>query len=147
MGAAAVLLAAPADARIAAVVADSSFATLKGIAADGIRQFSRVPALYAPLVVRFGELLTHARIAANRPIDAIAAVTPRPLLLIHGADDRFVPLANALALFAAARQPKELWIVPGCGHAAAWARFPDEYVERLDRFFSSALVRNVTRAA
>lgn len=147
MGAAAALLAAPADARNAAVVADSSFATLKGIAADGIRQFSRAPALYVPLVVRFGELLTHARIAANRPIDAISAVAPRPLLLIHGADDRFVPLANALALFGAAREPKELWVVPGCGHAAAWARFPDEYVGRLDRFFADALAGKVTRAA
>ncbi|HEX6740107.1 MAG TPA: alpha/beta fold hydrolase, partial [Vicinamibacteria bacterium] len=82
MGAAAALLAAAREPAIAAVVADSSFATLRGIAADGLRALARrpvryvptpklpavlaprlralarLPALYAPLVVRFGELLT-----------------------------------------------------------------------------------------
>lgn len=147
MGAAAALLAAPSEPRIGAVVADSSFATLKGIAVGGIRQFAPFSALYAPLVVRFGELLTHARVAANRPIDAIAMVAPRPLLVIHGANDRFVPLVNAQALYDAAREPKELWIVPDCGHAAAWAHVPDEYVERLDRFFTRALATASAQAA
>lgn len=140
MGAAAALLAAAREPHIAAVVADSSFATLRDIAAGGLRLIYRLPAFpFAPLIVRFSELLTRSRIGANRPIDAVAALAPRPLLLIHNGADQLVPVANARALYAAAGEPKELWIVPDLGHASALTYFPREYVERLDRFFSRAL--------
>ncbi len=39
-----------------------------------------------------------------------------PLLLISGTDDRHTTVAETQRLFDAARQPKELWIVPGGGH-------------------------------
>ncbi len=140
MGAAAALMAAARDERIAAVSADSSFATLHDIAAGGLRQIYRLPAFpFVPLIVRFGELLTRVQIGANRPIDAVAAIAPRPLLLIHGAADGLIPVDNAQDLYAAAGEPKELWIVPDLGHAAAFLRMPDEYIERLDRFFNRAL--------
>jgi fermentation-respiration switch protein FrsA (DUF1100 family) len=57
---------------------------------------------------------------------AVAALAPRPPSLIHGAADRLIPVANARALYAAAGGPKELWLVPARGHAAALARCPDE---------------------
>ncbi len=139
MGAAATILAAAEQPDIAAVCADSSFATLRDAAA-GLRQFHRLPAFpFAPLIVRFGELLTRASIGLNRPIDAVAAIAPRPLLLIHGADDRLIPLDNARALYEAAGQPKELWVLPELGHASAFVLATDEYLRRLDRFFARAL--------
>jgi alpha-beta hydrolase superfamily lysophospholipase len=140
MGAAAAILAAARDERIAAVVADSSFATLTDIACAGIRAVYHLPAFpFGLLSIRFCELLTHARIHENRPVDVIAALAPRPLLIVHGADDQFVPVAHARRLYAAARAPKELWLVPGDGHAATFALHLDEYAMRLDRFFTSAL--------
>lgn len=140
MGAAAALLAAAREPQIAAVVADSSFATLHDIAAGGLRLLYRLPAFpFAPLVVRFSELLTRARIGFNRPIDAVAAIAPRPLLLIHSAGDQLIPVADAQALYQAAGEPKELWIVPDLGHAAAFGYDPDAYIGRLDRFFACAL--------
>ncbi len=39
-------------------------------------------------------------------IDHIAAVSPLPLMLIHGTRDEIVPFENSEALFAAAREPK-----------------------------------------
>ena len=40
------------------------------------------------------------------PLDHIGAISPRPLLLIHGTQDEVVPFRQAEELFAAAQQPK-----------------------------------------
>lgn len=45
-------------------------------------------------------------------IDAIAA----PLLVIHGEEDQVIPIELGKKLFAAAREPKQLIVVPGGGH-------------------------------
>ncbi|MFN8515297.1 MAG: alpha/beta hydrolase [Thermomicrobiales bacterium] len=148
MGAAAALLATARDPRIAAVAADSSFATLEEIAASSLSTFSRLPTfLISALILRFAELLTAERIRAHRPIDAIAAIAPRPILLIHDETDQFIPVAHAHALYAAARGPKECWITPCLGHASIWAHRADEYVARLDDFFGRALAGSEALAA
>lgn len=46
----------------------------------------------------------------------IAAVAPRPLLIMHGEADDIVPYAHAERLFSAAATPKELARLPGAGH-------------------------------
>jgi len=50
------------------------------------------------------------------PGASVAAVSPIPLLLIHGDRDVIVPSHHSQRLFDLAREPKELWIVPGAGH-------------------------------
>ena len=41
---------------------------------------------------------------------------PVPLLLVHGTEDESVPYAEALAVYAAAHEPKELVTLEGAGH-------------------------------
>jgi hypothetical protein len=41
----------------------------------------------------------------------------RPLLIVHGKEDRVVPLAMGEAVYAAARGPREIAIFPGAGHS------------------------------
>jgi fermentation-respiration switch protein FrsA (DUF1100 family) len=148
MGAAAALLATARDPRIGAVAADSSFATLEEIAAQGLSAFCRVPTfLFSGLILRFAEFLTAERIRAHRPIDALAAIAPRPVLLIHDETDTFIPVSHTHALFAAASEPKECWITPCLGHASLWAHRADEYVARLDDFFTRSLGQAVSAAA
>ena len=139
MGAVAAIGAAVEEPLIAAVVVDSGYATLGAIAAGGLRLLFHLPAFpFAPLVIRFGEALTGDKIGAAGPIDLVGQIAPRPLLFIHGAVDRLIPLANARALHAAAGEPKALWIVPDTGHASAFHHARDEYLRRLDHFFSDA---------
>jgi len=40
---------------------------------------------------------------------------------VHGDADRYFPLGHAEALYAAAGEPRELWVEPGFGHAEAAA--------------------------
>ncbi|MEM1385167.1 MAG: alpha/beta hydrolase [Pseudomonadota bacterium] len=47
--------------------------------------------------------------------DRIAGIGA-PVLILHGADDRTIPLSQAEALFAAAAQPKRLIVYPDGGH-------------------------------
>ncbi|GAA4898920.1 alpha/beta hydrolase family protein [Stackebrandtia albiflava] len=51
------------------------------------------------------------------PWELAGKISPAPLLVVHGTEDRFFPLRHAHALYAAAAEPKELWIEPGMGHA------------------------------
>ena len=51
------------------------------------------------------------------PAEAAARVSPTPLLVVHGDKDLFFPVDHAQQIYDAARDPKELWLVPGFGHA------------------------------
>ena len=53
-----------------------------------------------------------------QPVEAVATIPPTPLLLVHGQDDHYFGVDQALALQAAAGGRATLWIEPpGFGHA------------------------------
>ncbi len=51
------------------------------------------------------------------PDEAAARVSPIPLLIVHGDKDMFFPVEHARKIYAAAQEPKELWVEQGFGHA------------------------------
>ncbi len=51
------------------------------------------------------------------PAAAAARIAPVPLLIVHGDKDAFFPVDHAQRLYDAAGEPRELWIIPGFGHA------------------------------
>jgi pimeloyl-ACP methyl ester carboxylesterase len=51
------------------------------------------------------------------PDDAAALIAPVPLLVVHGDQDNYFPVDHAQRIYAAANEPKELWIEHGFGHA------------------------------
>lgn len=140
MGAAVALLAAAEEPAIGAVVADSSFTTGADVVAHGVRSVLRVPpeilVLAADEVVhrRHGYRFSHAR-----PIDVVGRVAPRPLLIIHGAGDTTVPVEHARRLYAAAGEPRELWVVPGVEHCGAYFADRAGYCRRVVGFFDQYL--------
>jgi pimeloyl-ACP methyl ester carboxylesterase len=70
------------------------------------------------------------------PADAAALIAPTPLLIVHGDRDEYFPPDHAEQLFDAARQPKELWIVPGIGHAESGVSGP--LLDRIGRWALTA---------
>ena len=56
-----------------------------------------------------------------RPAEAIAEISPTPVLILHGQADRVVPPQHGETLFDAAKEPKALWRLEGVGHIAALA--------------------------
>ncbi len=59
--------------------------------------------------------------------------------MIHGESDTYIKPAMARALFEIAREPKELWLVPGAKHNQALQVAGDEYRRRVLEFFEKHL--------
>jgi pimeloyl-ACP methyl ester carboxylesterase len=55
-----------------------------------------------------------------RPVDVVARIAPRPLLLIHGVENRLHSPQESHDLFARAGEPKRLELLDGSGHTE-WA--------------------------
>ena len=51
------------------------------------------------------------------PAEAAAHIAPVPVLIVHGDQDIYFPPDHGQELFDAAKEPKELWMIPGFGHA------------------------------
>jgi len=75
---------------------------------------------------------------ALRPIDQVGAITA-PKLFIAGAKDRHTKLAESRELFAAAGEPKELWVVEEAAHVDVHRIAPEEYERRVLDFFGKRL--------
>jgi fermentation-respiration switch protein FrsA (DUF1100 family) len=57
-----------------------------------------------------------------------------PVLIIHGEDDEIIPVAMSRRLYAAAPEPKELYIIPGAHHNDTYLVGGEAYFERLRAF-------------
>jgi fermentation-respiration switch protein FrsA (DUF1100 family) len=140
LGASTTLLAAAADSRIRAVVEDSGFSDAPGVIAAAFEHFIHLPAFpFAPLSVFLAEWRTGLDISGVRPVDVVGRIGPRPLLVIHCRPDTVVPLPNGERIFAAAREPKEFWIVPAGSHAEGHTVAREEYERRVTEFFDRGL--------
>jgi dipeptidyl aminopeptidase/acylaminoacyl peptidase len=147
MGAVVALLGG-ADPRVRAIVADSAFANQRAMlehAADrdaqrwlrgriGGRRFMPVMEWWHR---RWGKPSFDA-IAPEHAVDRLAGT---PLLFIHGAADRWIPMSEAERLFAAAPQPKEAWYVRGAAHCGAYFADRMAYSARVAAFFDRNLAR------
>jgi acetyl esterase/lipase len=112
MGAPIVTIAGGVDRRPAAVVVLYGGGQLAALIAHTLEQPGQ-PRPYphwAAVVTGQGLAWLFAPLAPERYVPAIA---PRRFLMINGAGDSLVPRANVLALYDAARQPKELIWVEG----------------------------------
>ena len=69
----------------------------------------------------------------------IARVAPRPILIVHGMEDRTVPWQMAVELYRAAGEPKELWHIPDLGHLESIDQLPPGALTRISSFFEGAV--------
>ena len=139
MGASIAILLAARMPVIRAVVADSPFTGIREIVAEGATRFRLPPRLVVPLADAVSEWRYGYRFGAVRPIEAVAAIAPRPLLLIHGSADALIPVSHAHQIFAAAREPKQLWIFEGVDHCGAYFFDRPGYCQRVGAFFDQHL--------
>jgi len=142
MGAGIALQSAAADPRIEAVVAESSFASLREASYDyaGLQQYPWLgKTLFAPgawVMLARGQSLAGFPAAEVSPEHAVAT-RPFPVLLICDTDDNVLPCRHADRIYRAARGPKSLWVVPGAFHTAALGSQPAEFRQRVLEFFGS----------
>lgn len=141
LGGATTILAAARDPRIRAVVDVCGFTDIASATDTAYEHFIGLPAFpFSPITVRISEWRIGQSVSASRPIDVVGRISPRPLLIIHGADDVQVPPAHSARLYAAAGEPKTFWLVPGAGHGLnTWEVAQAEYERRVIAFFRASL--------
>jgi hypothetical protein len=72
------------------------------------KELATLPGFGEQVTLEFSESLT--LLNAEKDVTAIA---PRPLFIAHGTQNRLHPVDESLALYAAAKDPKELYLLPG----------------------------------
>jgi fermentation-respiration switch protein FrsA (DUF1100 family) len=138
LGGAAALLATP-PLRVDALVVESVYPSIDRAAANRLHRYLGAPGIAVePLLL--AQLQPRIGVGAEvlRPIDHVGKVTC-PLLVISGAKDRYTTVDDTRALFAAAREPKQLWLVDGAGHVDLCRFGGESYRRRVLELMASAI--------
>jgi uncharacterized protein len=139
MGGAVAILTAARRTEFAAVAVESAFTSVNRSIVRFARLFYNVPAWAVPYTLWWKRLRLGFDAEKDSPEGFVARISPRPLLLLQGAQDLRMPPSEGERLFALAGEPKTLWTVPDCDHGGLWEAAGKEYEDRLFKFFLNAL--------
>ncbi len=142
LGAAAIVLAKH-DLKLNAVILESLHPTIEEAVDNRLKlHFGNYGSVLLPLMLSQLSLYLDTSTDALSPITRINNLNA-PLLIISGTDDAHTTQLETERLYAAARVPKELWIVPGARHFNMHAYAGREYEQRISAFLSQYLRQNV----
>ena len=138
LGAAATVLTNPQPAP-SALVLESMYPTIEEALKDRMAlHLGAWARALAPLLLCQLPWRTGVSAAELRPIEQIGQMRS-PLLLISGAQDRHTTVAETQRLFAAAAEPKALWIVEGAAHVDLHDIDRPAYEARVGGFLAAQL--------
>ncbi len=138
-GAATILMAAADLEDVRAVILEAGFDTLWNDIDHAFRRHVYLPGWIAGAA--FKPFLEHRlgfAVDEFRPVDHFARLSC-PVLIISGDQDQSAWVRDSLALFQAARAPKDLWLVPGATHENLYAYAPNLYADKVLGFLTRHL--------
>jgi len=139
LGSAATLLATP-PLDVQAAVLEAVYPAIDRAIVNRLEiRIGPVAPLLAPLLVLQLRPRLGLRPGDLSPVDHIAKLHC-PVLLIAGAADRHTTVADTHRLFAAAREPKDLWLIPNAAHVDFLEMAGDAYRRRVIDFLDTALI-------
>ncbi len=142
MGGAVAIMTAADDLRIQAVATLGAFASLdRAVWQRCKRHFGPFGPIAKWAMTNIGFVKRWYPVEFSRvaPINAVTRITPRPLLLLHGAKDKIVNLADARDLYGAAGYPKELRILTESQHGIMPDALRQQTEEEVAQFFCNGL--------
>ncbi|HEX4946560.1 MAG TPA: alpha/beta fold hydrolase [Blastocatellia bacterium] len=138
LGGAATLLAEP-KIEVNAIAVEMVYPTIQQAIDNRMRHYlSFVGGWLTPLFVVQLEPRLGIAPEALQPINKIGTLT-MPKLIVAASEDRHTPLTESRALFDAAQEPKELWVVEGAAHENLHRFAKEEYERRVLHFFDQTL--------
>lgn len=136
MGGATVLMVGGEDlpTNVKAIVSDCAYTSAEDVLAYRLKRMFKLPAF--PLIPLTG---LFCRLRAGYSLKEASALvqvakTRIPILFIHGDQDIFVPTSMVYALYEKCPAAKELFIVPGAGHAESLFLDPEGYHQHVISF-------------
>lgn len=140
MGGSTALLAASQSDEVAAVVADSPFSDLEDYLKVNLPVWSDLPNFpFTPMILTIMPLITDLDPKEASPISVLDDIAPRPVLFIHNEGDASVPYTESEMMADTHPDIFSLWLTEGEGHVKSFKQNKEEYIERVDAFFSEAL--------
>jgi len=85
------------------------------------------------------QLRSAEAIMQYRPVDMVAGIAPRGLMIIGVENDAVTPTDHAVTLYEAAGQPKRLIIQRHTTHYAAYKKYGDEVIPQIVEWFDTHL--------
>ncbi|MCX8124962.1 MAG: alpha/beta hydrolase [Spirochaetes bacterium] len=140
MGASTAIQAMAKDNRITAGVFEAAFANLGDLLAEiAQRDFGlpRFPIINAVMWVYSMRLRADAN--TINPEDYIAAISPRPVFIIHCDNDDYIAYHHGQRIYAKAKEPKSMWTAHCNKHARAWQSNPQEAEKKVVDFYNKYL--------
>jgi fermentation-respiration switch protein FrsA (DUF1100 family) len=124
---------------VSAVPLESMYSTIDQALSNRLRlHLGSLGPVLAPLF----EMLLQPRLGITaadlRPIDRIGGLDA-PVFIIAGTRDEHTTPQETEAIFAAALQPKQLWLVPGAAHVDLHDFAKEEYERRILGYFAKYL--------
>jgi uncharacterized protein len=146
LGGAVALMAGSNPNNFGAVVSDSAFADYSLVIRSSLMGIKRPLTLGIPGMNFMAKSIYGIDVADISPARAIAR-SDTPVLVIHGEDDRVIPVEHARLLGRAIGASfdeieggeETVWIVPGAGHTGAFRTDPKTYIEKLVKFYEAHL--------
>lgn len=142
MGAAVCAMAAGDYPEIEAVVLESPFTEFRRVCGQWAKNHAGIP--YFPLValtVFMLRLRVGLAVGSKSPVNSIARISPKPILIISGSEDRLMPESEVRELYAAAGEPKKLWIFPGAAHGKCHEMAGQAYERTVIDFYKKNICR------
>ncbi len=140
MGAATGILTMAGDNRIAAGVFSSSYASVVDELSDvGRRDFGIPDFPLLTMSIAVANLRGNMNLYDVIPEDAIARISPRPVLIMHCDGDDYIDYNHALRVYNAAKEPKEMWTASCNGHERVWNSDPEKAESVVVSFFDRHL--------
>lgn len=139
LGAATVIHAAATMPQVRAVWDDCAYASVQFavISAAGMLHLPFIH-LVAPAILETAKRRLGEDLSGGDPDVWIGRLGGKPVSIVHGLEDPYILAENSRVNYAAARDPKSLWLVPGAGHGTAALTAPFQYQRRVTDFFERA---------
>jgi uncharacterized protein len=139
MGAAVAIQAAAIDKRIAAVIAENSFATLRSIFDDYQKRMIKLPFHYLRnLVIVRSERMAKFKASEVSPLEAVRNLDI-PILFIYGKNDQLIDHEYSVLLYENTPAKKELFPIENASHNDTWQVAGRLYETKLLGFLERSL--------
>ena len=138
MGAATAIGATADDLDIGALVVDSGYAEVYPVMQHNWKNVAGLPDIFLPSTMMFGSWLTGYDLNSSKPVNEIGRIAPRPILIIHGVSDPFIPVNQAYVLKTAAAS-SEYWETSAAKHPESYNTNPEAYIRKVSSFFRQRL--------
>lgn len=142
MGAGTGILAAAQEPGIKALVVDSTYAKVSNLLSNEASRKTKIPKaitpVFNPAVTLMARMFYGISIGSLVPENAVHDLD-YPILVIHGMADTRIDYSHGERVYNEAKPNSEIWLIPDVDHVDAFLDYPEEYINRVDNYFTDQL--------